>query len=156
MPRSKSPRKKYRPSWNGGNVKLRCEGWKVDAVFRPLETILDGLERDGAVTATAAGVPIFRDANDGCWYETAPAVEGVACAFEMHAKRQGRAVPIEPLLVLARKLRYAMPLEQADVAAARQALEALRAEAMQMTAAYARDLVQNTRIRIELDAKEAA
>lgn len=156
MARSKKPRKPYRPAWNGAGVKLRAEPWKVDAVFRPLESILDALDRDGTVTTTAAGVPIFRDGNDGCWYETAPAVEGVACAFEMHGKRQSRAVPVEPLLVLARKLRYAMPLEQADVAAARQALEALRAEAMQMTAAYARDLVQNTRIRIELDAKEAA
>lgn len=156
MARSKKPRKPYRPAWNGGGVKLRTEPWKVDAVFRPLETILDELGRDGTVTTTAAGVPIFRDRNDGCWYETAPAVEGVACAFEIHGMRQCRAVPVEALLLLARKLRYAMPIDEADVEAARRDLVALRAEAMQMTAAYARDLVRTTQVRIEFDAKEAA
>lgn len=156
MSKSKKPRKAYRPSWNAGGVKLRTEPWKVEAVFRPLEMILAVIERDGTVTTTVAGVPIFQDTNDGCWYETAPAVEGIVCAYEIHSKRSGRAMPLEPLQRLVQKLRYAMPLQQTDVDAARAALAVLRRETMDMRSDYARDLVRTTQVRIELDAVEAA
>lgn len=156
MSQSQKPRKPYRPKWNMGGVKMRSEPWRVAAVFDPLEAILDGLERDGEVTTTRDGTPIFRDMNDGCYYETAPALEGIIDAFATHAVRQHRPMPLEPLRVLARKLRYAMPLEMADVAAARQSVKALRAESMEMTLRYANDLVKTTQIRIELDEREAA
>lgn len=156
MAANKKPRKAYRPSWNAGGVKLRTEPWKVEAVFSPLEQILAVIERDGTVTTNAAGVPIFQDTNDGCWYETAPAVEGIVCAYEIHSKRSGRAMPLEPLQRLVRKLRYAMPVQQSDVEAARAALAVLRRETMGMRADYARDLVRTTQVRIEMDAREAA
>lgn len=156
MAGTKKPRKPYRQAWNAGGVKLRTEPWKVDAVFRPLEKIIDAIERDGTVTATTAGVPVFQDCNDGCWYETAPAIEGVVAAYEIHARRQRRALPLDPLRLLVRKIRYSMPLQQSDVDGARGALAALRAESMDMRSDYARDLVKITQIRIELDKKEAA
>lgn len=156
MAGNKKPRKPYRPTWNGGGVKLRTEPWKVEAVFRPLINILDALDNDGTVTCTAAGVPIFQDTNDGCWYEMAPAIEGVIAAYEVHGKRQHRDMPLAPLQLLCRKLAYSMPIEQKDVDAARAALVVLRVETNEMTAAYAADLVRITQIRVEMDAKVAA
>ncbi|MCA7083440.1 hypothetical protein K7G19_07480 [Cupriavidus sp. DB3] len=125
-------------------------------MFDPLEAILDGLERDGEVTTTRDGTPIFRDMNDGHYYETAPALEGIIDAFHTHALRQNRPMPLEPLRVLARKLRYAMPLEMSDIKAARAAVRVLRAESMEMTLQYANDLIRTTQIRIEMDEREAA
>lgn len=156
MSRSQKPRKPYRPRWNLGGVKIRSEPWRVAAVFDPLEAILDGLERDGEVTTTRDGTPIFRDMNDGHYYETAPALEGIIDAFHTHALRQNRPMPLEPLRVLTRKLRYVMPLEMSDIKAARAAVKVLRAESMEMTLRYANDLIRTTQIRIELDEKEAA
>lgn len=156
MSRSQKPRKPYRPRWNLGGIKIRSEPWRVAAVFDPLEAILDGLERDGEVTTTCDGTPIFRDMNDGHYYETAPALEGIIDAFHTHSLRQNRPMPLEPLRVLARKLRYAMPLEMSDIKAARAAVKVLRAESMEMTLRYANDLIRTTQIRIELDEKEAA
>jgi len=54
MARNRKPSKPYRPMWNGAGVKLLAEPWRIDAVFRRLEYILDALDRDGTVTATAA------------------------------------------------------------------------------------------------------
>ncbi|UXC37149.1 hypothetical protein [Cupriavidus gilardii] len=156
MSRSQKPRKPYRPKWNSGGVKLRSEPWRVAAVFAPLESMLDAIERDGEVMATRDGTPIFRDLNDGHYYETAPALEGIIDAFHTHAMRQNRPMPLEPLRLLARKLRYAMPLEMADITAVRQAIKVLRAESLEMTLQYANDLIRTTQIRIELDEREAA
>lgn len=156
MAANKKPRKPYRPRWNTGGVKLRTEPWRVEAVFSPLETILAMIERDGTVTSTISGVPIFQDTNDGCWYETTPSVEGIICAYEIHANRSGRAMPLEPLQRLVQKLRYAMPLQQSDVDAARATLAVLRRETMDMRVEYARDLVRTTQVRIEMDAREVA
>ncbi|MGT2507885.1 hypothetical protein [Cupriavidus basilensis] len=156
MSRQKKPRRKaYRPCWNGGGAKLRAEPWKVEAVFGPLERILDAIDRDGCVTATKDGVPVFQDCNDGDWYEMAPAIEGVVAAYEIHAKRQARELPLQPLKRLVMMLRYAMPLQQSDVDAARASIATLRHESMEMRADYARDLVRTTQVRIELDKQEA-
>lgn len=65
-------------------------------------------------------------------------------------------MPLDPLRLLARKLRYAMPLEMADITAVRQAIKVLRAESLEMTLQYANDLIRTTQIRIELDEREAA
>lgn len=51
MSRSQKPRKPYRPKWNSGGVKLRSEPWRVAAVFNPLESMLDAIERDDGFIA---------------------------------------------------------------------------------------------------------
>ncbi len=96
MAGNKKPRKKYQPRWNGGNVKLKTEPWKVAAVFGPLENILDELESDGTVSSMPDGTPIFQDTNDGCWYPMAPALMGVVDAYEIHEKRTGRSMVSGP------------------------------------------------------------
>lgn len=156
MAGNKKPRKQYRPRWNGGNVRLKAEPWKVAAVFGPLENILDELESEGTVSTMPDGTPIFQDTNDGCWYPMAPALNGVVDAYEIHQTRTGRAMPLATLRQLAHKLEIQMPLFKADTDAARAALEALKAETMQMNAGYAKDLVRTVQIRIEFEERRAA
>ncbi|AHB08507.1 hypothetical protein U875_14155 [Pandoraea pnomenusa 3kgm] len=157
MSRQKKPRnKRYSPGRNGCGVRLRAELWKVAAVFGPLEQILDELEGEGTVSATLNGTPIFQDTNDGCWYEMVPALTGFIDAYEIHESRCGRAMPLEPLRLLARKLDVGMPLFDTDTVPARAALATLKAETMNMRADYARDLVQTVRIQVEQEqAREA-
>ncbi|WP_454751670.1 hypothetical protein [Cupriavidus necator] len=154
MPRSKSPRKKHRQKSNGGNVKLRCQGWKVDAVFSPLEAILRQIEWDGTVTTNAQGMPIFRDNNDGCWYATAPAIGGIIDAYQTHQLRSGREMPLDSLRQLANKLEYSSPLTEDDCAAVKRDVATLRRETMAMTIDYAASLVRTTQIKIELEQQE--
>ncbi|WAL81498.1 hypothetical protein OYT13_16800 [Pandoraea sp. XJJ-1] len=151
MAASKRPRKPYRPGRNGCGVLLRAEPWKVAAVFGPLEQILDELEGEGTVSAMPNGTPIFQDTNDGCWYEMVPALAGFVDAYEIHESRCGRAMPLEPLRLLARKLEVSMPLFDTDTVPARAALAVLKAETMNMRADYARDLVQTVRIQVEME-----
>lgn len=148
---SKRPRKQHRPGRTGCGIRLRAEPWKVAAVFGPLERILDELECEGTVSAMPNGTPIFQDTNDGCWYEMVPALIGFVDAYEIHQSRCGRAMPLEPLRLLARKLEVGMPLFDTDTVPARAALATLKAETMNMRADYARDLVQTVRIQVELE-----
>jgi hypothetical protein len=152
MPGSKKPRHKaYRPKLVGENIKLKMQPWKVRAVFQPLEAILDQLEQQGTVDATPAGVAIFRDAVDGHWYESCEAITGVAEAYEIHEIKTGRQLNLVPLRQLANKLKYSMPIFSADTEACRACLSRMRAETIEMTAGYARDLIKDFQIKEQLE-----
>ncbi len=151
MSRSTKPRKAYRRVWNGDGVKIRAEPWRCAAVFGPLENILAGIEDDGCVTTALNGAPIFFDHSDGTWYEIAPAIEGLIDTYALHCQRQGRELPLQPLRIFATKLATAMPLQESDLTDVRAAVTALRAETMQMTTGYARDLTKTIQVRVAMD-----
>lgn len=138
--------------------KDRCRAALADEVVpvRPEMPLVSKAKSCACRGERLARTGIFRDMNDGHYYETAPALEGIIDAFHTHALRQNRPMPLEALRVLARKLRYAMPLEMSDIKGARTAVRVLRAESMEMTLQYANDLIRTTQIRIELDEREAA
>jgi hypothetical protein len=64
-------------------VKLRAEPWRIDAVFRRLEYILDALDLDGTLTTTAAGVADLPRCRRRPLVGDRAGSGGVACAFEM-------------------------------------------------------------------------
>lgn len=133
---------------------LRTQPWRVAAVFGPLEAVIAQIEQSGTVTADGQGMPIFKDGNDGCWYATVPALEGIIDAYQTHELRSGRAMPLDRLRQFARKLEYSSPLTLADCGAVKEDIEVLRRETMSMTVDYASSLVTTTQIKIELQEQE--
>ncbi len=67
-----------------------------------------------------------------------------------------RSMPLDALRQMAKKLEVQMPLFKADTDAARAALATMKAETMQMNAAYAKDLVRTVQIRIQFEERRAA
>lgn len=160
MPSSKKPRHKHKMKFTG-RQKLLTQPWKTQAVFEPLEAILDQLETEGTLTVVAhgcqAGLPVFQVSTESTWYAAAPALRGVIEAFEIHEQRTGRAMPLTPLRRLAMKFEVNMPIFDSETKAARAAMEALRCESHLLPSDYAADLVQVTQIAAEIDRiKEAA
>jgi len=156
MASNKKPRNKaYRPRWNGDGIKLRAQPWKVELVFRPMYQIIDQLINEGTVDQAPDGAAVFRDPKDGHLYETYSAISGVIGAYEIHECRQGRNLNMEPLRLVINRLHYGMLIDGADVIAARQALDRMRAETLQMTVDYADSLLRDFRIS-ELVEREAA
>ena len=147
----KKPRnKKYHPK-SDDNIKLKMQPWKIKAVFDPLEAIIDQLEQHGTIDATPSGTAIFKDAIDGHWYESHEAIMGVVEAYEIHEIRSGRVIDLLPLRQLAQRLKYDMPIFQADTTACRACFARMKAETMQMTAGYARDLITDFQIKEGLE-----
>jgi len=145
MARNKRPPKPYRPKYTEANIKLKFQPWKVHAVFSPLESILEQLEDEGTIDVAGAN-PVFQDHNDGCWYQSAPAIRGVVEAYQIHERRTGVPLDLEPLRVLANKIEYGMPIFEADTKACWECLARMRRETMEMTAAYARELINDYKI----------
>lgn len=157
MAGTKKPRKAYHKTWNSGGVLLKSQPWKLRAVFSPLESILDQLERDGTVDCAANGVPVFKDENDGIWYCTVSALNGVIDAYEIHERRFNRNLHLEALRQLSNKLKYSMPLFESDTKAARECMARMRLETAQMTADYAKQLIKDFQIKEALEkVREAA
>lgn len=154
MSRSQRPRKAYRPKFEGDNVKLRHQLWKVHAVFSPLESIIDQLEQHGTIDETPSGQAVFKN-HEGDWFDTAAAVIGVVEAYEIHEIRTGRPLNLAPLRQLANKLQYRMPIFESETKAVRECLARMKAETLEMTAGYARDLIKDFQIKEALQ-REAA
>lgn len=154
MSRSKPRNKVYHPRPAGART-LRTQPWKLRNVFQPLEDILNQMEASGFSDADRRGTPIFRSQKDSCWYTSAPAINGVADAYQIHAQRSGRAMPVEPLRRVANKLHYGSMLFASDLAAMRAALAVLRNETMDMTEDYAHSLLQTVCVQVELERKSA-
>ena len=144
MAGNRKPRNRLSP-------RLRTQPWRVSAVFQPLESVLLQIEQTGEVTTDGKGMPMFKDAGDGHWYATTPAIEGIVEAYATHELRSGRLMPLDNLRRFAKKLEYASPLTLDDCAAVRRDLAALRSETLAMTVEYAASLVRTTQIKIELE-----
>jgi len=146
MPATKKRNKKYRPKPPGTQL-LKTQLWKVKAVFDPLESIIDQLERDGTIDCTPGGTAIFKDSGDGNWYESPIAIMGVVDAYQMHQERRGIDLGMDPLRKLAKKLEYSMPIFEADTKACRESLARMKRETLTMTADYASELIRDFQIK---------
>lgn len=146
MAGTKKPRKAYRQKYQGDHIKLRHQLWKVHAVFSPLEAILDQLEQHGTIDETTSGQAVFQS-HDGEWFDTAAAILGTVEAYEIHETRTGRPLDLQPLHQFANKLQYGMPVFDSDTKAARECLARMKAETLEMTAGYARDLINDFQIK---------
>ena len=150
MGNSTKPRKSHRRGWNAGGVKLRSQPWKVAAVFNPLEAIINQLEREGTIDVAGDGTAIFKDAIDGHWYDSSVAISGCVEAYEIHERRHNRDLQLDPLRQLANMLKYGMPITSTNTAAARACLSRMRAETIEMTSDYAKQLIKDFQIMEEL------
>jgi hypothetical protein len=146
----RSRNKPYVPRSHGART-LRTQPWKLRGVFQPLDDILTQMEETGYSDADQTGLPVFRSMKDGGWYGISEAIAGVADAYEIHASRSGRPMPVEALRRVATKLHYGTVLFQDEVDAMRAAMEVLRKETMNMTEDYAASLLQGVRIKVELE-----
>lgn len=159
MPASKKPRHKRKIKTTGKRT-LRTQPWKTQAVFRPLEAILDELESDGTLTVPVdgkhAGKPVFQVDGDSTWYVAAPAIRGLIETMELHEKRSGRKLPLEPLRRLATKFEVDMPIFATDTQAARATMVALLEESHNFPRDYAADLVQVAQMIIAFDNMQEA
>lgn len=160
MPASKKPRHKRKVKTTGKRT-LRTQPWKTFGVFSPLEAILDELETDGTLTVPVAGKhagePVFQIPGDPTWYVAAPAIRGIIEAMEIHEKRAGKQLPLEPLRILATKFEVDMPVFSTDTAAVRASMAVLIEESHSFPREYAQDLVKVTQTMIAFDnLKEAA
>jgi len=144
-----SARKRYKPR-NPDSIKLKMQPWKIHALFAPLIAIIEQLEQQGTKDVASDGTAIFRDRNDGHWYDSFVAITGVCEAFEIHERRSGASIGMEPLRQLANKLKYDMPVFSSDTQACRECFHRMRTAALEMTAGYARDLVRDTQIQEQL------
>ncbi|MFJ2989971.1 hypothetical protein ACIPF8_19060 [Collimonas sp. NPDC087041] len=150
MTATKKRNKPYRAKSLGENIKLKMQPWKVNAVFGPLLAIIDQLEQDGTIDTTARGQAVYCDRSDGVWYDSSIAIMGVVEAYEIHERRTGCVLTLDPLRQLANKLKYAAPVFPADTLAVRECLSRMRTETIEMTAGYARDLIKDFQIMEEL------
>lgn len=150
MTAHKKRNKVYRPRPVGDRL-LRTQPWKVRNVFQPLEDILNQMEATGFSDADQRGTPIFKSLKDSCWYTSAEAINGVADAYEIHAARCGRAMPVDALRRVANKLFYGSVVFESELTEMRTALGVLRAETLGMTENYAHDLLMGVKIKTEIE-----
>jgi hypothetical protein len=142
--------KAYRPNASRGTLKLRFTPWRADAVASPLIGIIDQLEHQGTIDV-AGGEPVFKALRSGKWCDSVSGIEGVVEMYEIHQVRAGVDLNLEPLRLLANKLKYSMPIFQPDTAAARACVERIRQATLDMTSDYAVDLLNDFRLKLHLD-----
>ncbi|MBD9476460.1 hypothetical protein IB268_26350 [Achromobacter sp. ACM01] len=126
---------------------------KTQQTLAPLESLIDQIDRDGTVTTDDRGVPIFHCVADGEWYASAPALAGMADFFDMWAVRHGRAFKAGALRQLAKRLEVGMPIDMPLLAALRAEIPTLRRIGAGLDQADATDLLQQTRILAEMEAR---
>jgi hypothetical protein len=83
---------------------------KAYRAFSPLQDIVDQIAKDGTLNCSARGVPMFRDLEDGQWYATAVALQGVIDHLEMYQLRHQVSLPLESLKEFHKAIEYAIPV----------------------------------------------
>jgi hypothetical protein len=141
MGKSQKPRKPMRKAWNQGGVMIRTQPWKINTAFGPIEGIIDQLERDGT-NDEINGIAVVKDLSDGAWCNAPVAIIGMIEAFEIHERRTGRILGMGPLRLIAQRLEDGADIYDDETAAARAAINRMKAETMQMTAEYGAELIR--------------
>jgi hypothetical protein len=121
VPKSKKPRKAYRPDrrYAGDRVPSLLE---MHALFTPIFKTLDDLA-SGEVEHDK-GIPIML--FDGEWAAIHAAMIGWACCWERICSAQGMTYDATPLRKLAKKLENGVMLEVEDIERARDCVELTR------------------------------
>jgi len=120
MPPSARPRKKHRPVLVKTPMMVKSRD-----VLAPVEAIIEQIERDGTVTQTVKGMPIFKT-PDGHYASTVDSLLGLIHAFELCETRFKTSLPLEPLREFCRGLPYDWPVTESMLARLTLSLVALR------------------------------
>ncbi|MBC3906222.1 hypothetical protein [Undibacterium umbellatum] len=149
--------KKVRKPWNPDNALLKTQPWRIKALFDPLLAIVDQLECDGTADIQNDGTAVFKDVVDGYWYESYTAIMGVVDVFEIHEKRAGVVIDMEPLRRLASKLKNDVDILLCDTEDCRACFNRMHSATLRMTVGYASGLIRDTQIQEQVERlKEAA
>lgn len=129
---------------NTSSIRLATQPWKIHAVFAPLEQLLAQIELTGCVDE-CQGRAVFMEHGAGGYYELAPAIRGIVDFHDLAASR--RAVPLDtrPLTSLANKIEYGTPLDEHDLARARECICRLKMFAGRLTVGEAKQLLEDSR-----------
>lgn len=102
--------------------------------FKPLDDMLDDIERSGTVDAVQGNPVVSLDADTTMTFAD-QALDQTAAWIGSWCRANRRAVDTGPLTRLAAKLRNSMPLTPQDVTDARSALQRMRLMVVSMTEA---------------------
>lgn len=123
----------------------------AELTMRPLEQIIEQIARDGSVTVDQGGAAVFV-AGDGCWYESAPAIEGLVWHLEMWCTRHGRTLPLHPLREFHAALRDMQAIDARLLAKLIEAMPAWRRSMSLADPDDQVDLLRQTQIKAALEA----
>lgn len=152
MAKQKKPRNKaYKQRVSSGTLKLSSKPWRVKNITAPLESILDQLEQSGTIDEIS-GQPVFKDCRSGKWCDSVSGILGCCEMYEIHERRTGDNLCLEPLRQLANKLKYSMPIFAADTEAARGSVNRLRDATLEMTESYSIELLNDFKLKVRLEA----
>lgn len=132
---------------------LACVPERIQAVWGPMDKILDAIEATGELE-TAAGKPVLNEGGD--WYELVPAIRGLVVFHEIASARTGKPVDTGALSRFANKLEVLMPLCQGDVDAARACIEQCKAQAAQLRVSEAADITRVAQVKLAMEGVQAA
>lgn len=125
---------------------------KTELTLGPLEDIIGHIEQHGTLPVDDRGDPIYTDQHGN----TCPlweVIDGLVTTFEMWCTRHQRTLPLAPLRMFVAALHYAMPITAFNLEEIKKAMPHLRAVARGMDHEDAGDLVVQTQIKAELEAK---
>lgn len=125
---------------------------KSQYAIGPLEDWLRQIEIHETVDSVQ-GEAILRSHGDGFAYPAAGAVDGIADFFEMWATRHSKTLDVSALRQLAKRLEVGMPIDGPLMAALQAEIPALRRIGAGLTQDDATDLLQQTRILAEMEAR---
>jgi len=125
---------------------------KVELTIRPLEDIIEHIERHGTLPVDRRGDPVYIDQH-GNHCPLWEVIDGLVTTFEMWCTRHNRTLPLSPLRMFVGALHYSMPLTSFNLEEIKKAMPHLRAAARSMGHDDANDLVVQTQIKAELEAR---
>ena len=123
----------------------------IDLALRPLEEIIDQIERDGTVNTSSKGVAMFK-ASDGGWYDTVEAIDGLIVHFEMYSVRHRVALPLGALRDLQTALKYCIPVFEKTILELRHDLPVLRRALATADPDDQVDILVQSMIKFEMEA----
>lgn len=133
--------------WSEDNALLKTQPWRIKALFDPLLAIVEQLEIEGTTDIQNDGTAVFKDVVDGYWYESYTAIMGVVDVFEIHEKRAGVMIDLEPLRRLALKLKNDVDILLCDTEDCRACFARMHSASLIMTVGYASELIKDTLIQ---------
>ena len=129
---------------------LKHQPWRIFAVFHPLESVLDRLERDGTVDAVGRQI-VFREASAGDLYDLPAALRGVIEFYRLAQEKYGLDAETGAMEKFANKLDYGMPVFEEDLAAVRADILSCKRQSMALRVSQAAGLIDAVRIGAEVD-----
>ncbi len=129
---------------------LKHQPWRIFAVFHPLESVLDRLEREGTVDAVGRQI-VFREESRGELYDLPAALRGVIEFHQLAEVKYSIDGETGAMEKFANKLEYGMPVFESDIAAVRENIATCKRQAMALRVSQATALIDAVRIGAEVD-----